>query len=99
MGKSAVQKEEFICTCFQVTEREIRTCIAKNDITEIEEVTSRCEAGGNCQSCHILIQLFIDQYQERKAPTREAVTVSDRQVDKKRGFFNRLFSAVLPSGS
>ena len=61
-----VEEDEIICNCFQVTEGEIRSHIEKNDITEIEDVTSACEAGGECGSCHILIQLFIDQNQHKK---------------------------------
>ena len=56
-----VEEDEIICQCFQVTESKIRSLIVKNDVTEIDDITLACEAGGNCASCHILIQLFIDQ--------------------------------------
>ena len=60
-----VEADEIICKCFQVTESRIRSYIAKNDVKEIKDVTSACEAGGNCASCHILIQLFIDQNEHK----------------------------------
>lgn len=85
---SPPEEDEVICKCFQVTERTIRDCIAKNNITEVEEVTKACEAGGNCQSCHILIQLFIDQNQATKNPPAHTTDTGG----KKTGFFSRLFA-------
>ena len=43
-----VEEDEIICKCFQVKESAIRSHIAMNDVTEIEDVTLACEAGGNC---------------------------------------------------
>ena len=63
---TAIQEDEIICNCFQVTENTIRDYISENDINQVEDVTSACEAGGNCGSCHILIQLFIDQNKHQK---------------------------------
>ena len=61
-----IEEDEIICNCFQITENTIRYHILKNDINQVEDVTSACEAGGNCVSCHILIQLFIDQNKHQK---------------------------------
>ena len=61
-----VEEDEIICNCFQVTESTIRTHIFKKNIAQVEEVTLLCEAGGNCGSCHMLIQLFIDQTNIKK---------------------------------
>mgnify|MGYP000447897837 CR=1 FL=1 len=52
------QTEEVICQCYQVNEATIRTAIEKDNLTEIDQVTESCEAGGGCHSCHILLQLF-----------------------------------------
>ena len=60
------QEDEIICNCFQVMESTIRSYISKNNVTRVEDVTSACEAGGNCGSCHILIQLFIDENNHQK---------------------------------
>jgi NifU-like protein len=84
------EEDELICKCFQVTEAKIRTCIAEYEITEIEEVTNQCEAGGNCQTCHILIQLFIDQHQQDKAVEKAPESVSAKTQNK--GFFGKLFA-------
>ena len=61
------EEDEIICNCFQVTESTIRSHIFKNNIAQVEDVTLVCEAGGNCGSCHMLIQLFIDQNKHQKA--------------------------------
>ena len=43
-----IEEDEIICNCFQITENTIRYHISKNDINQVEDVTSACEAGGNC---------------------------------------------------
>ena len=86
------EEEETICKCFQVSESVIRAYIADNEVTEIKEVTEGCEAGGNCQSCHILIQLFIDEYQEELEPEQPPELVDSGKKENKKGFFGKLFS-------
>ncbi len=86
------EQDELICKCFQVTETEIRTCIAEYEITEVDEVTNQCEAGGNCQTCHILIQLFIDQHQQEKTGAKIPESVPAEIQSK--GFFGKLFASA-----
>ncbi len=62
-----IEEDEIICNCFQITESNIRSHIVKNAATEVKDVTLACQAGGNCGSCHILIQLFIDQNNHKNA--------------------------------
>ena len=40
-----------VCTCFGVTETEIERVIRENDLTEVEQVTNYCKAGGACGRC------------------------------------------------
>ncbi|HJN99346.1 MAG: (2Fe-2S)-binding protein [Nitrospinaceae bacterium] len=87
-----VEEDEIICNCFQVTEGEIRSHIEKNDITEIEDVTSACEAGGECGSCHILIQLFIDQNQHKKVFAKTSGSEVAESENNKKGFWRKLFA-------
>jgi|GEM_PF-1257089 NifU-like protein len=87
----AVEKDDIICNCFQITESEIRSQIAENDITEIEGVTSACDAGGECGSCHILIQLFIDQHQQKNAPKDSLELISTGVTAGIKGFLGKLF--------
>jgi NifU-like protein len=49
-----------ICTCFGVSEDTIVGVIAKNKLTEVDEVSEICRAGSGCGSCRMLIQELID---------------------------------------
>ena len=72
-----MENDEIICQCFQVNENTIRATIAKDNLTEIDEVTERCEAGGGCHSCHILIQLFLDEQADPGLPNKDQDSKSD----------------------
>ena len=89
----AVETDEVICQCYQVRESTIRDAIAKDNLKDIESVTKSCEAGGGCHSCHILIQLFIDQNQE-KATVMEDLVHDHGQKVKKKGILSRFFNKV-----
>ena len=85
-----VETDEVICQCFQVNEGIIRAVIEKDNLTEIDQVTESCEAGGGCHSCHILLQLFIDEHQQ-KTLTMEDLVHDHAQKVKKRGILSRFF--------
>ena len=91
MSEPIPSEQDLICKCFHVDEETIRDCIAKDNLETIEQVTEICQAGGGCHSCHVLIQLFIDQYHERFPKEKELEKISKNKVEKK-GFFKRLFS-------
>lgn len=80
--------EEIICQCFQVSDETIKSHIKKDNLKDIEQVTEACGAGGGCQSCHMLIQLFIDQH-HTKPPEPKSDEI--KCGDKKRGYFSKLF--------
>ncbi len=42
---------KLLCTCFGVTEEEIRRVVAENRLTTVEEVTNYTKAGGGCGNC------------------------------------------------
>jgi NifU-like protein len=56
-------KGRVVCTCFGVTEEEIERVIRENALTEVEQVTNYCKAGGGCGSCKGEIQRIIDRLQ------------------------------------
>ena len=85
-----IEEDEIICNCFQVTESTIRSHIFKKNIAQVEDVTLVCEAGGNCGSCHMLIQLFIDQNKHKK--TLGHVAESEISKSKKGSFWKKLLS-------
>lgn len=90
--------EEVICQCYQVNETTIRVAIKKGNLTEIDQVTESCEAGGGCHSCHILLQLFIDEYQG-KITTMEGLVHDHAQKVKKRGVLSLFFKKIKPKPS
>ncbi|MDA3925993.1 MAG: Fe-S cluster assembly protein NifU [Kiritimatiellae bacterium] len=61
--------DHIVCTCFGISENEIRRIITENSITNIEEVTNYCKAGGGCGMCQSDIQKIIDQIESDKATT------------------------------
>ena len=87
-----VEEDEIICKCFQVKENEIRSYIAINDVTEVEDVTSACEAGGNCGSCHILIQFFIDQNKHKSALAKIDPLRDVNSKNQKESFWKNFFT-------
>jgi len=50
-----------VCTCFGVTENEIERVVRENGLTEVEQVTNYCKAGGGCGSCKPEILRIIDR--------------------------------------
>jgi bacterioferritin-associated ferredoxin len=49
----------YVCVCFAVTDREIEAAVDAGAET-CEAVTKACEAGGDCGSCHEMIEQIID---------------------------------------
>jgi bacterioferritin-associated ferredoxin len=56
----------YVCVCFAVTDKEIEAAIDAGAETR-EAVTRACQAGGDCGSCHEMIEQII----EVKRLTRE----------------------------
>ena len=88
---STIAEEDVVCKCFIVTEDVIRSCIKKNNLESIESVTKACEAGGGCHSCHILIQLFIDQHQGKSLPKEDMVALHGKKI-KRKGILSNFLS-------
>jgi len=59
--------DHIVCTCFGISENEIRRIITENSITNIEDVTNYCKAGGGCGMCQSDIQKIIDQIEADKS--------------------------------
>lgn len=60
---------KIICTCFNVTEAEIKEAIINNKLTTVEEVTKFTNAGGACGRCKNNIQTLIEKYAVKEVPT------------------------------
>ncbi|MBR1907878.1 Fe-S cluster assembly protein NifU [bacterium] len=51
-----------VCTCFNVTEKQIIDAIRDNNLKTVEDVTNYTKAGGACGRCKGTIQNIIDTY-------------------------------------
>ncbi len=62
-SKSAVPPKhgKVVCTCFGVTDEEIRKVVSENHITTVEQVTNYCKAGGGCGGCKTRIAELIEE--------------------------------------
>lgn len=70
-GKEGVaEKVAILCTCFGVTEDEVRKVITEHDLTSAEQVTNYCKAGGGCGGCIGQIENIIEEVQGAKAQTK-----------------------------
>ncbi|MHC4385837.1 MAG: Fe-S cluster assembly protein NifU [Planctomycetota bacterium] len=61
------QKGNIVCTCFGVTDEDIRKVVHENDLTTVEEVTNFCKAGGGCGGCKGRIAELVEEVQGQKA--------------------------------
>lgn len=68
LSGKAESEEKIICTCFNVTEKQILEAIKVNKLKTVEEVTDYTKAGGACGQCKGLIQHIIDDYYKNLAP-------------------------------
>jgi NifU-like protein len=66
--------EDILCTCFGVTETEVRTVIQENNLKTIEQVTNYCKAGGGCTGCQSEIQRVLDSCTGQQTPVAEKPT-------------------------
>jgi NifU-like protein len=62
-GGQPVQHQEghVVCTCFGVTDEDIKRIIQDNALQSVEQVTNYCKAGGGCGGCRGDIQTLLDQ--------------------------------------
>ena len=57
-----------VCTCFGVTDEEIRRVVSENNLRTVEQVTNYCKAGGGCRGCHADIEAIIEEVHPNKGP-------------------------------
>lgn len=72
-GKPAMAQEKegtLVCTCFNVTDREIERAIRENDLKTVEDVTNYTKAGGGCGGCVEQIQDIINRVRGESAPAK-----------------------------
>jgi NifU-like protein len=69
---------EVICKCFGVTRKEIEHVIKENDLSEVDEVTNYCKAGGGCGGCKPDIAEIITEVRAEMKP--EAQNTPQRKM-------------------
>ncbi len=75
-------KGHVICTCYGVTEDEIRHVVAENNLKTVEDVTNYCKAGGGCGGCHKEIEQLIDLVRAEVDSTFIPVKPEPKHPDK-----------------
>ena len=61
-------EENIVCTCFGVSENEILRVVRENGLTDVDQVTNFCKAGGGCGGCRDKIEELVDKVKgEREA--------------------------------
>lgn len=83
LSGKADSEEKIICTCFNVTEKQILEAISVNKLKTVEEVTDYTKAGGACGQCKGQIQHIIDEYWEKEGKPK-ALTQTQKvlQINK-----------------
>lgn len=54
-------EDEKLCSCFGVSENEVRRVITENQLTSVEEVTNFTKAGGGCGMCRQKIEAILKE--------------------------------------
>ena len=83
LSGKAESEDKIICTCFNVTEKQILEAIEVNKLKTVEEVTDYTKAGGACGQCKGAIQHIIDEYWEKEGKPK-ALTQTQKvlQINK-----------------
>lgn len=77
-------KGVIVCTCFGVTDEEIRKVVRENGLTTVEQVTNFCKAGGGCGGCKERIAELIAETigQAAAAPPKPAKPAKLTNIQK-----------------
>lgn len=54
-------EDTVLCTCYNVSENEVRRVITENQLTTVEEVTNFTKAGGGCGRCKSKIEAILKE--------------------------------------
>ncbi len=61
VGEKRSLEGKVVCTCFGVTDKELREVIEENGLTTVEQVTNFTKAGGGCGGCIPDIEELLDE--------------------------------------
>ncbi|MFW5774755.1 MAG: Fe-S cluster assembly protein NifU [Chitinivibrionales bacterium] len=84
-GKLDQESEEehghVICTCFNVTDKDIEKAIKENNLTTVDEITNYTKAGGGCGGCIPQIEELLEKVTNRKAASAEPGAAASRMTN------------------
>jgi len=73
-------EENIVCTCFGVSENEILRVVRENNLTDVDQVTNFCKAGGGCGGCRDKIQALVDQVKGERETVKSATPAAPRKL-------------------
>jgi NifU-like protein len=87
-----------VCTCFNVTDKEIEWAIRENNLKTVEDVTNFTKAGGGCGGCVEQIQEILDRINgtsTAKEPAVSAPLTMLQKIDKIRQVIQQDIRPIL----
>ncbi|HEX7510023.1 MAG TPA: Fe-S cluster assembly protein NifU [Chitinivibrionales bacterium] len=100
-GKKTAPPEKegaIVCTCFNVTDKEIEWAIRENNLKTVEDVTNFTKAGGGCGGCVEQIQEILDRINgtsTAKEPAVSAPLTMLQKIDKIRQVIQQDIRPIL----
>ena len=82
LGGKPESEDKVICTCFNVTEKQILEAIKINGLKTVEEVTNYTKAGGACGRCRGNVKEIIDRYWAEQQPKELTQTQKILKINK-----------------
>ena len=73
-------EENIVCTCFGVSENEILRVIRENSLTDVDQVTNFCKAGGGCGGCRGKIQELVDKVKSERDASKTVASGTPRKL-------------------
>ena len=67
--------EMYVCSCKAVTDRTIDAVISSG-ASSVEEITSKCAAGGRCGGCWPALERMLDEHLRSAAPGATAPRIA-----------------------
>lgn len=67
----------YVCVCLAVTDAEVKTAIEGGAET-VSDVTRACSAGGDCGSCHEMIEGMIDAHAQASGCERRLPLIASQ---------------------
>jgi NifU-like protein len=77
-----VKEGAVVCTCFNVTDKEIERAIKENRLTTVDDVTNFTKAGGGCGGCKEQIQEMLDRINGARATKKNEPAAPLTMVQK-----------------